>query len=348
MNRVIPLIIPVSVATIVVLMLLACQGHHVPAPLAKIVRPQLPAFEHVFVVVEENQNYSNVIGNKADLPYLNSLADRYGVATNYFADTHPSINNYFILTAGRMGIRARWMFRDLSDLYPFEIRGENVASVLTDSGKSWKSYAESIPAAGYIGDDRAPYVKRHNPFAYFETVRESQSQRHNIVGFSEFKRDLENDSFPNYSFIVPNIFHDGHDNPDTTHRSTCGEHKALQDIDGWLKSNIDPLVQSKTFQRSGLLMIVFDEACEYGPHADGRYDPAKPGVPGGGHVAAIVVSSQTPSGTRSDKVYHHGSVLRLSLRAVGVERLPGVAADSPDMDEFFPAAKAVTGVQPGR
>lgn len=29
-------------------------------------------FEHVFVVVEENQNYEEVIGNTKDLPYLNT------------------------------------------------------------------------------------------------------------------------------------------------------------------------------------------------------------------------------------------------------------------------------------
>lgn len=29
-------------------------------------------FEHVFVVVEENQNYEEIIGNTKDLPYLNT------------------------------------------------------------------------------------------------------------------------------------------------------------------------------------------------------------------------------------------------------------------------------------
>jgi acid phosphatase len=59
-------------------------------------------FEHVFVVVEENQNYDEVIGNTKDLPYLNTLASKYGVATNYYANAHPSINNYFYLT--RVGV----------------------------------------------------------------------------------------------------------------------------------------------------------------------------------------------------------------------------------------------------
>ena len=62
---------------------------------------QVPRVNHIFVVVEENSNYTNVIGNPA-MPYLNSLANHYSLATNYYADTHPSIGNYFMLTTGQI------------------------------------------------------------------------------------------------------------------------------------------------------------------------------------------------------------------------------------------------------
>ena len=35
------------------------------------------------------------------MPYLNSLASQYDLATQYFANTHPSIGNYFMLTTGQ-------------------------------------------------------------------------------------------------------------------------------------------------------------------------------------------------------------------------------------------------------
>jgi len=130
-------------------------------------------FEHVFVIVEENENYDEVIGNTKDMPYLNGLAAKYSVATNYYANTHPSINNYFYLTAGRSGTRSPWVGH-LADKFPGEVAGDNIASVLTANGKTWKSYAESIPGAGYLGPDHFPYVKRHNPFAYFESVRQGK------------------------------------------------------------------------------------------------------------------------------------------------------------------------------
>jgi hypothetical protein len=299
-------------------------------------------FEHVFVVVEENQNYDEVIGNTKDLPYLNALAAKYGVATNYYANTHPSINNYFYLTAGRSGTRSPWI-GDLADKFPGEVAGDNIASVLTANGKTWKVYAESIPRAGYVDGDRFPYVKRHNPFAYFESVRHSKvapgqaSPAANIVSFESFARDLQHDSFPDYSFIVPNLYNDGHHNAVTRHAASCGDHRALQGIDTWLKANVEPLIESATFKRGGLLVILFDEGCERGPKADLRYDPKRLDLKGGGRIPALIVSSRTPAGTTRDELYHHESVLRLSLRALGIEQLPGLAGSAPDMNGFFSA-----------
>jgi len=48
----------------------------------------------------ENHAYSQIIGNTAGAPYINSLAQEYGLATNYTAITHPSLPNYLALAAG--------------------------------------------------------------------------------------------------------------------------------------------------------------------------------------------------------------------------------------------------------
>jgi hypothetical protein len=305
--------------------------------------PAIARFEHVFVVVEENQSYEDVIGNTADMPYLNTLATNYGVATNYYANTHPSLNNYFYLTAGRAGTRAPWV-RLLADEFPGEVGGDNIASILASNHKTWKVYAESIPRAGYIGDDRGLYVKRHNPFAYFQNVRHKSasgetSQRANIVPFDQFVIDSQTNNLPNYAFITPNLYNDAHDNAVTKKLATCGDHRALQQSDAWLKDNIGPVIDSPIFRGSGLMIIVFDEACEAGPHEDSRYDPKHREFSGGGHVAAVVVSSLTPPGTKVDQLFHHESVLRLSLRALGIEQMPGFASSAADMDEFIKGKK---------
>src|SRR5450755_276640 len=61
----------------------------------------IPTADHVLVVVLENHGFSQVIGS-ASMPYLNSLATQHALATNYFADTHPSLGNYFMLTVGEL------------------------------------------------------------------------------------------------------------------------------------------------------------------------------------------------------------------------------------------------------
>jgi len=85
-------------------------------------------------------------------------------------------------------------------------------------------------------------------------------------------------------------------------------------------------VQSATFQQDGLLIIVFDEA---GPHDSTN---------GGGRIPCVVVSPKAKRGYQSTVVYQHQSLLRLSLRAVGVTTFPKAAASAPDMAEFFEGA----------
>jgi hypothetical protein len=42
----------------------------------------VPRSNHVWIITEENHSYENVIGNSA-MPYLNSLANKYALATQY-------------------------------------------------------------------------------------------------------------------------------------------------------------------------------------------------------------------------------------------------------------------------
>ena len=60
----------------------------------------MPIFGHVFIVMEENTPYSSVVGNTAQMPFFNSLISNDGLATNYYANTHPSLPNYLWLSSG--------------------------------------------------------------------------------------------------------------------------------------------------------------------------------------------------------------------------------------------------------
>ena len=146
--------------------------------------PPVPQFGHVFLVVEENQSYQNVIGNSS-MPYLNQLANRYGLATNYYANTHPSIGNYFWLTTGQV------ITNDSN--FSGTVTADNLVRQLVANGKSWHSYAESLPTIGYTGADQYPYVKRHNPFAYFSDVV-GTTQANNLVPFFAVRYGPEHQS----------------------------------------------------------------------------------------------------------------------------------------------------------
>lgn len=278
---------------------LACGSHGLdpqnPAPVSQ------PTFSHVVLVMEENHSYSDVIGSSA-MPYLNSLASQYGLATQYFANGHPSIPNYLMLTTGQM--------ETFDDNFSGTISDDNVVRELVNAGKSWKAYEESIPSAGYLGGDAAPYVRRHNPFSYLSDVQKNPSQAANIVPYSQFASDLANNALPQFSFISPDVNDDAHDG-------------TLAAADAWLHSNIAPLLASSTFQSSGLLIITFDES----ENTDLDH--------GGGHVATVIISSKSKMNYQSQSEYQHQSTLRLVLAASGVDTFPGLAASAPDMKEFF-------------
>jgi len=305
-------------------------------------KSKIPLFKNVVIVVEENQSFEDVIRKDSRMPYLNELAAQGGVAHRYYANTHPSINNYFFLTTGK---RATGLPYALADLFNGIVGGDNVANILMRHQKTWKAYAENLPRTGYVlegGDPHGLYVKRHNPFAYLKSVVEPASglsQRDNIVPFKEFSSDLKDNKLPNYSFVVPNLFNDAHDNPKTRKASVCGDEESLKTADDWLKKNIAPLLKSDSFQKDGLLMIVFDEACDRGPKKDSSIGP-KQSSGGGGHIAGVLVGAHLPAGgCVSDTIFHHESILRLSLKALGVEEYPGAAATAPDLGEFFVATQ---------
>jgi phosphatidylinositol-3-phosphatase len=299
------------------------------AGLGQITHAQIPRVEHVFIVVEENQDFSCVIGNPA-MEFLNQLATNYGVAASYYANGHPSISNYFVLTTGQAIYKGR-----LGDYRTDPVDVDNVIRVLKKNGKTWRAYVEGVPSPGYMGGniDSTGYVKRHNPLAYFAKDI-SPEERANLAPFAQFSSDLAQDKFPNYSFLVPNLFDDGHSIKGTNGKNQgsarCGENAALRQSDSWLKDILSPLLSSKTFKDKGLLVITYDESST-DDQSDGE------GHWGGGRVATIIVSSKVTTGYRSIALYHHESTLRLMLEALGLDRnsWPGGAKDAPSMSEFF-------------
>src|SRR5438445_2752123 len=117
-----------------------------PAPAALGAAPAwlagLPRYDHVVIVVEENKDFAQIIGNPA-APYLNRLAAEGALLTQMFGEEHNSEGNYFWLFSGsNHGVG----FKDKIPAVKFA--DGNLGAALIGRGLSFKGYSQSLPAIG--------------------------------------------------------------------------------------------------------------------------------------------------------------------------------------------------------
>jgi acid phosphatase len=295
---------------------------------ASLAFAQVPRSRHVYIVAEENRSYEDIVGN-TNMPYLNSLLGTGALATQFYANEHGSLENYFWVTSGQ------YITHNNSTTAVFNV--DNIDRHLLSNGMTFKSYAQSLPYAGYTGLYSGAYMKRHAPLIYFTDMANS-SLATNHESSTVMAKDLANHTLPNFAFITPDGNHDLHNCTATL--ATC-----MQTADTWLKQNIGPLLASPEFQPGGdgLLIIWSDEA---DLTTDNRCS-ATVTTGCGGRIVVAMIGPQVKNGYKSTRTYHHQSVLRTMLEALGTTaNFPGAAETAPDMAEFFKpaAASAGTGV----
>lgn len=290
---------------------------------------QVPRSNHVYIVAEENRSYEHIVGS-ASMPYLNSLLAKGGLATQFYANQHGSLENYFWVTAGQK------ITDNNSTTAVFNV--DNIERHLLTNGMHFKSYAQSLPYAGYTGLYSGAYMKRHAPLPYFTDMANS-SLIMNHVSAAQMATDIVNGNLPNFAFITPDGDHDMHN---------CGTNlgACLSTADQWLKSNIGPLLATAPFQPGGdgILIIWADEA---DLSTDNRCSATV--LTGcGGHIVVAMIGPQIKAGYKSTTTYHHQSVLRTMLEALGTTaNFPAAANTAPDMREFFKGNTGTTGTTTG-
>jgi acid phosphatase len=271
------------------------------------VQLMVPASKHVVLLVEENQSYSTVVGQTATWPNLNDLIAHGALPTNYYANAHPSIGNYFMLTTGQI------LTTNDNSTKVWDV--DNIARRMLSSNVSFKVYAEDIKN-GYVGGNMGPYLVRHNPFALLSDVGGNQQVADQVIWpFSQFAIDLANGTLPEFSYIIPDVNDDAHNG-------------TPQQADSWLQANVvTPLANDAAFQPGGdgILIVDFDEA------------EVTDTTRGGGHVGPVLWGPNVLAGytQTSATVYQHQSMLRTMMDALGLQNPPGAAATAPPMAEFF-------------
>jgi phosphatidylinositol-3-phosphatase len=202
--------------------------------------PEVPAFNHVVVVVMENKARSQVLGNR-HAPAFNAFARQGAILSAYRGVTHPSLPNYLALVSGSThGIR--------SNCTSCTVAGRNLADTLEARKLSWKTYAEGLPRAGWTGASRGRYAKKHVPFLYFRDVLSSPARLRRIVPLSQLARDRAAARLPNFSLVVPDLCHDMHD---------C----SVATGDAWLKRFLPPLLKLP----DTAVFVIFEESSSSDP-----------------------------------------------------------------------------------
>jgi acid phosphatase len=197
--------------------------------------PALPRPAHVVIVVEENKNFADVIGNQ-DAPFINQIAQQGALFTRSYGVAHPSQPNYFALFAG---VKNR--NRDGCPATGVDPWSANLASELAAKRLSFAGYSETLPAAGFsgcfYGREPAAYARKHNAWVHFQNVPASAN-----LPFSALPAYA---ALPTVAFIVPNEEHDMHSAP-------------VAQGDDWLRSNIGPLLRWARGHNT-LVIITWDE-----------------------------------------------------------------------------------------
>jgi acid phosphatase len=248
---------------------------------------------HVVIVLMENEEYSDVIGNP-QAPYITALANRYGLMTNSFGIRHPSLPNYIALTSGStQGIAS-----DCSDCV---VSARNIVDQLEGAGISWGAYLEDLPAPCFLGATSGGYAKKHNPFAYYTDIVRSRKRCERMVGFGRLRSDLRGDRLPRYVWISPNLCNDGHDCPIGT-------------ADRFLARTMPALLHE--LGPHGFLVLTWDE---------GDSDEGCCGVAAGGRIPTIVAGPDVRRRARSSTPIDDYGVLASIEEAFGLGRLGGSA-----------------------
>ena len=187
------------------------------------------AYRHVVVVFMENKSFDQIIGSRA-APYINSLAARCGLATQYHGVSYPSEPNYLAATGGST-------FGVTNDNLP-SANATNAPSIFSQTGASWASLSESMPR-NCDAVNAYPYLVKHNPAPFYRNLG-TACARQNVPLTS-------NPSFAaRYTFVSPNMLHDMHDG-------------TITQGDTWLKTFVPKVISSPGYQaETTVLLIVWD------------------------------------------------------------------------------------------
>ena len=271
----------------------------------------VPAYDHVFLIMMENNNYSatsntvdggaGIIGNSA-APYVNNtLVPMGALLTNYHAGTHNSDPNYEQIAFGNSYGRSTHSSNCITDP-ACTATNNGLSDNLDAAGKSWKQYVQSqtsncqTTSSGNYENDDVPFyyaAKMKNDTAYCQAHWQPLPQL--------LTTDLaQTGTTPAFVWFDPDSCDD---------MEGCG----VGPGDTWLSQTLPTLFASPAWTRQrSLLIVTWDED---GNNLPGGFGPGQTN-----QVPTIVIGSQNtvPAGYRAAGRYDHYSTARVIESALGL------------------------------
>jgi hypothetical protein len=273
-----------------------------------------PKYKHVVVIFMENNSY-NTIQNSSSTPYIHSVENACGLATNYHNITHPSLPNYLAATFGGNLTQVTTPFvTDCTPSVSCQSSSNNIFNQLNAGTKTWKAYAESMPSncdkanAGF-------YAPRHNPAVYYTDLSDTCGTRDVPLGTPANSALLKNFSSettaPPFATVTPNLCSDMHG------ASGCPSNLLLTG-DTFLKTWVPKITSTAVYKKHDtVVFIVWDEG---EPGSSGENCAASPSDQSC-HVVFIAVAPSIKKGKRVATMLNHYSLLRASEDLLGLPRL---------------------------
>lgn len=239
-----------------------------------------PPFKKAFVVVLENTNYERAL----EQPFLNSLARRGALLSNYSGVTHPSQGNYIALTSGDLhGVKG-------DSLY--DINATNIVDLLEKKSKTWRLYADGYPGSCFSEKASGRYVRKHNPLISFTNIRGNPRRCANIVSSAQLQKDVETGDLQDFSLFVPDLDNDGHDT-------------GVEFADRWMRRTFSGMLENPAFTKDLLFVVTFDESATYV----------------GNHIYTVLLGDMVKPGIVLNGPLNHYSLLRTLEDAWGLGTL---------------------------
>ena len=363
----------------------------------------------VFVIAMENHNWTQPANQftggiqqiylNPNAPFINSVVDGTAVAdingsevnisqqvafaTAYHnvlstpsgnnLDIHPSEPNYLWAEAGTN-------FGVLNDNDPFSPTGgtnqnttQHLSTLLTQAGKTWKSYQEDIdltpnasnqltnvvlpqfdwsvpinrfsgvfaPGTGkaFNGSNQYNYAAKHNPMVFFtdtnggNNATPSNPLSSHYAPLQQLAADLAAGTVADYNWITPNQYNDMHTTLSAGYKGLTGDPAKILQGDDFLRQVVPMIMASDAYKNHGVIVIWFDESESDGVAGD-KQDDFNHTIP------EIIISNRAHPNVNnkpyaSSIAYTHSSDLRTWQNVFHVGPYLGDAANATDLSDLF-------------